>query len=72
MIKISLLILTLLLFSGCVGKRGISAKYYNDCNEYYDYQGFYHKDCDDGGMTTYKEIGEAFEDEPQEPAGNVW
>ncbi len=72
MIKISLLILTLLFFSGCVGKRGISVKYYDECNEYYDLQGFYHKDCNNKGMTTYKEIGDAFKEEPKAPEGNVW
>ena len=72
MIKISLLILTLVIFSGCVGKRGVSAKYYNDCNEYYDYQGYYHKKCDDGGMVTYKEMGDALKPTPKEPEGNVW
>jgi len=72
MIKISLLILTIIFLSGCVGKRGVSAKYYNDCNEYYDYQGFYHKDCDNGGITTYKEMEEAFTEDPKTPEGNVW
>lgn len=34
MIKISLLIMVSMLFSGCVNKHGISAKYYSDCKEY--------------------------------------
>ena len=45
MIKITLLLLTALLFSACVNKHGISLKYYSDCEEYYDLQGYYHKDC---------------------------
>lgn len=40
-------LITLLFFSGCVNRRGISATYYNSCEEYYDYQGYYHKKCDD-------------------------
>lgn len=72
MIRISLILLALLIFSGCVGKRGISLKYYNDCNEYYDMQGYYHKDCDDEGMVTYKSIGEAFKEDKKDPEGNVW
>jgi len=55
MIKLILLFI-LIIFSGCVGRRGISAKYYNDCKEYYDVQGYYHKKCDDSDMITYKEI----------------
>ena len=47
--KITLLltILSIFLFSGCVNKRGISGRYYNSCHEYYDLQGYYHKDCDE-------------------------
>jgi len=35
-------------FSGClyVNDRGISTRYYNDCKEYYDAMGIYHKKCD--------------------------
>jgi len=72
MIKISLLIATALLFSACFNKHGISAKYYSDCEEYYDLQGYYHKKCGDDDMVTYKEIGEAFKEKPKAPEGNVW
>ncbi|MEA3522017.1 MAG: hypothetical protein U9R50_03505 [Campylobacterota bacterium] len=41
------LIITVSLFSGCVNKRGISGRYYNTCHEYYDLQGYYHKECDE-------------------------
>ena len=36
------------LFSGClyINERGISTKYYNECHEYYDATGIYHKNCD--------------------------
>ena len=46
-----------LLFSGCVNKHGISMKYYSDCKEYYDLQGYYHKDCGEDDIVTYKELG---------------
>jgi len=81
MIKLTLLSLTLLLFSGCVNKHGISAKYYSDCKEYYDVQGYYHKECGDDDIVTYKEMGEKIEkakklfknEKEHDPAkGNVW
>jgi len=79
MIKISFLILIALFFSGCVNKHGISAKYYSDCKEYYDFQGYYHKKCGDDDIVTYKGIGEAtgkvvvsFTGKKEKPKGNVW
>lgn len=45
--NIIFLIITLILFSGCLNKRGISSTYYNDCREYYDASGYYHKSCDE-------------------------
>ncbi len=58
MIKIFLLVITIVFFSGCVNKHGISAKYYSECKEYYDLQGYYHKECGDDDMLTYKEMGD--------------
>ena len=49
---------TLLFFSGCFNKHGVSMKYYSDCKEYYDLQGFYHKECGEDDMVTYKEMKE--------------
>ncbi len=72
MIKISLLIMVSILFSGCVNKHGISAKYYSDCKEYYDLQGYYHKECGKDDIITYKEIGEALKKKKPEPTGNVY
>ena len=66
-----LLISILLLFSGCFNRRGISATYYNDCDEYYDIQGNYHKDCDEN-MLEYKTVGDLFKSEEEEPDSNVW
>ena len=71
MIKTLLLILTIFLFSGCFNRNGVSAKYYSECKEYYDLQGFYNKECDDD-MITYDEMGEWFKKEKPEPQGNVW
>lgn len=42
--------------SGCyVNERGISARYYNDCREYYDAAGMYHKVCDKN-IIDYKDV----------------
>ncbi len=88
MIKYILLMTTALFFTACVNKHGISAKYYSDCDEYYDYQGYYHKECGKDDIVTYKKIGEVVNDgvadgveilqtiiaEPTEPEPepNVW
>ena len=45
--NIIFLIVPLLFFSACMNKRGISANYYNECKEYYDARGYYHKSCDE-------------------------
>ncbi len=57
MIKM-ILLLNILFLSACMNKHGISAKYYSDCKEYYDLQGFYHKECGKDDMITYKKLGE--------------
>lgn len=57
MIKTILAILAIFILSGCVNKHGVSAKYYSDCTEYFDYQGYYHKKCGDDDIITYKKIG---------------
>ncbi len=51
---------TAFFLSGCVNKHGISMKYYSDCKEYYDLQGYYHKECGKDDAITYKEVKEAF------------
>ncbi|MCK9256823.1 MAG: hypothetical protein M0P02_01970 [Sulfurospirillaceae bacterium] len=47
--KVLILSLIPLIFGGClyVNERGISSRYYNDCKEYYDSTGYYHKNCDE-------------------------
>jgi hypothetical protein len=84
MTKYILIISTLFLFLGCVNRTGISAKYYaNECNEYYDVQGYYHKDCNDDNVITYESIGKnankiveyvigGEEKKEEKPKGNVW
>ncbi|MDO8453711.1 MAG: hypothetical protein Q7S59_03970 [Sulfurimonas sp.] len=57
--KIAFLLLTTFLFTGCFNKHGVSAKYYSDCEEYYDMQGYYHKECGKDDIVTYEEAGEA-------------
>jgi len=46
--KYLLMIAILFIFTGClyINERGISTRYYNDCKEYYDGMGIYHKTCD--------------------------
>jgi len=62
----------LLFFSGCVNKHGISMKYYSDCKEYYDLQGYYHKECGEDDIVTYKEIKEALKTKEPQNSSNVW
>lgn len=67
--------LTLLSLSGCLNKHGVSAKYYSDCKEYYDLQGYYHNECGDDDIMTYKEIKERVQktvDSKEKQKGNVW
>ena len=34
------------IFCSCVNEDGVSLRYYDDCKEYYDVLGVYHKECD--------------------------
>ncbi|EAJ0348613.1 hypothetical protein YZ38_04615 [Campylobacter lari] len=44
--KILLFGFLVLFFSGCfVNERGVSNRFYDDCKEYYDASGTYHKEC---------------------------
>ena len=72
MIKLLPILATLIFFTGCINKHGISAKYYSSCKEYYDLQGYYHKECGDDDVITYKKMGELFDSEDEKPKGNVW
>lgn len=55
--NIIFLIISITVFTGCVNKRGISSTYYNDCKEYYDERGYYHKDCDEN-LVEFSDIKE--------------
>jgi hypothetical protein len=74
--KTTILLLTLLssalFLSACVNKHGISMKYYSDCKEYYDLQGYYHKECGEDDIITYKEMKDAIKKKEPEPTSNVW
>lgn len=52
-----LIIIVPFLLGGClyVNDRGIDTRYYNDCKEYYDAMGIYHKVCDEN-LIEYKDI----------------
>jgi len=65
-------IIIALSLTGCFNKHGISAKYYSDCEEYYDLQGYYHKDCGKDDIITYEEIGKAFKEDKQTSNKNVY
>ena len=65
-----LLLLLPLLFAGCVNSRGISLKYYNDCEEYYDVQGYYHKQCDKN-ILDYSDVTNALESNVNPAYGSV-
>ncbi|MCR6570832.1 hypothetical protein CINS5915_02915 [Campylobacter insulaenigrae] len=46
MFKKIILVFLMLFFSGCfVNERGVSNRFYDDCKEYYDASGIYHKEC---------------------------
>jgi len=61
----------LILFTGCFNKRGVSATYYNNCHEYYDIQGNYHKECDEN-MLEYEDVKKVFKKKEEAPTSNVW
>lgn len=55
--KLSILLFIIVNFSGCVyfNDRGVSLQRYNDCKEYYDSMGVYHKKCDEN-LIDYDDI----------------
>jgi len=69
---LALSLLASLFLSGCINKHGVSAKYYSECKEYYDYQGYYHKECGEDDIFTYEELKEALKKKKPEPQGNVY
>ncbi len=65
-----LLLLIPIMFAGCFNDRGISLRYYNDCEEYYDAQGYYHKQCDKN-IIDYSDITKALEPAKNPNLGSV-
>ena len=57
-----ILILISLFFNGClyVNDRGISTQLYNECKEYYDSMGVYHKVCDKN-LIEYEDVKQGIE-----------
>ncbi len=59
--NIIFLTISLILLSGCLNKRGISSTYYNDCREYYDARGYYHKKCDEN-LVEFEDVADGISD----------
>jgi len=72
MIKLFLFLAISMIFTACVNKHGISIKYYSDCKEYYDLQGYYHKECGDDDVVTYEGMGDAIYPDEEKQQGNVY
>lgn len=53
MTKTLLLLLTTMISIGCVNTYAIESKYYSNCKEYYDFQGFYHNECKENKAKIY-------------------
>ncbi len=55
--KISIMFILPLFLTGClyVNDRGVSTEYYNECHEYYDSMGIYHRECDKN-LIEFKDI----------------
>jgi len=68
--KYYILIVLPVLFAGCFNDRGVSLRYYNDCEEYYDAQGYYHKQCDKN-LVDYKDIKEVLQPTQNPERGSV-
>lgn len=64
-------LIILIAFTGCMNERGISLSYYNGCKEYYDLQGYYHKDCDKN-IVEYKDLKGALTPASSSSKPKVW
>lgn len=65
-----LLFILPIFIAGCFNDRGISLRYYNECQEYYDAQGYYHKECDKN-LVDYKEVQEVLQPAQKPTSGSV-
>lgn len=63
------LLLAPLMLAGCFNDRGISLRYYSDCEEHYDAQGYLHKTCDKN-LVDYREIYNAVKT-PEKPTNGA-
>lgn len=52
------LVISGIFLSGCFNDRGVSLRYYDNCEEYYDLQGYFHKKCDPN-LFDYSDVKEA-------------
>lgn len=68
--KYCLLFLLPIFFAGCFNERGVSLRYYSECEEYYDLQGYYHKQCDKN-IVDYSDIKDALEANQNPNRGSV-
>ena len=64
------LVLVPFIVAGCFNERGMSLRYYNSCEEYYDMQGYYHKKCDKN-LLDYQEVIEAVQPAQNPARGSV-
>lgn len=71
MIKSLLFLFAMILFTGCFNDRGISLRYYNNCEEYYDVQGYYHKKCADN-IVDYSDVKNALTSPATAADPKVW
>jgi len=57
--NLALILIIPLFFTGCIyfNDRGVSNEYYNECHEYYDSMGIYHKNCDKN-LIEYKDVSD--------------
>jgi len=65
------LLFTLTMLAGCFNERGVSMRYYNNCEEYYDAQGYYHKKCD-SNLIDYNDVKKSLTPASTAVESKVW
>ena len=68
--KYYLLFLMPIFFAGCFNERGVSLRYYNDCEEYYDAQNLEVQLCEKK-INDYSDIKDALESNQNPNHGSV-
>lgn len=71
MTKYLLPFLAMMLFAGCLNERGVSMRYYNECEEHYDAQGYYHKKCEEN-LIDYSDVKKALTSPANAADPKVW